>query len=205
MVRLKNRYLLVHILYPDAPNAKITTSKPPSSVPDVVQFHQPTPDALTPQLLARAIRDEVSLLFGDYGVGMTAGSLSVRYLSPATSTAIIKCSRAHYRLVWAALSFLSKLPKSSNKYGVQACVFQVVRVSGTIRKAEEEAIRRARATILKAKKETAERVGSGLDALLGEGDEEQRDPNESLGNSLGAESGVENNDDEEEDDSEEED
>jgi len=41
-----------------------------------VQFHQPTPDALTPQLLSRAIRDEVSLLFGDYGVGVTAGSLS---------------------------------------------------------------------------------------------------------------------------------
>lgn len=79
MVRLKNRYLLVHILYPDAsdrPNAIIPTSKSSSSLPDVVQFHQPTPDALAPQLLSRAIRDEVSLLFGDYGVGVTAGSLS---------------------------------------------------------------------------------------------------------------------------------
>ena len=79
MVRVKNRYLLVHILYPDAadgPNARFPISKSNGSVPDVVQFHQPTPDSLTPQLLARAIRDEISLLFGDYGVGITAGSLS---------------------------------------------------------------------------------------------------------------------------------
>jgi ribonuclease P/MRP protein subunit POP5 len=37
----------------------------------------------------------------------------------------------------------------------QNCSFRVVRVSGTIRKAEEEAIRRARQLILRAKEETA--------------------------------------------------
>lgn len=189
MVRLKNRYLLVHILYPDSsqgPNAKVPPSKPDSLIPEVVHFHQPTPDTLTPQLLTRAIREEVSLLFGDYGVGVTASSLSgtvpacstsngiysmltwhlVKYLSTATSTAIIRCSRAHYRLVWAALSFLTRLPKGSNKYGERPCVFQVVRVSGTIRKAEEEAIRRARATILKAQEAAAEGAQSGLEAIL---------------------------------------
>lgn len=76
MVRLKNRYLLVHILYPDAPNARAPTSKPTSLIPEVVHFRQPTPDTVTPQLLTRAIRDEVSLLFGDYGVGATASSLT---------------------------------------------------------------------------------------------------------------------------------
>ena len=48
-------------------------------------------------------------------------------------------ARDHYRLVWAALTFTLQLPKPVS----QPCVFQVVRVSGTIRKAEEEAIRRA--------------------------------------------------------------
>lgn len=91
----------------------------------------------------------------------------MKYLSAATSTAIIRCSRAHYRLVWAALSFLTRLPKVSNKNEERPCVFQVVRVSGTIRKAEEEAIRRARATILKAQKDAAEGAGSGLEAILG--------------------------------------
>lgn len=40
-------------------------------------------------------------------------------------------------------------------------------MSGTIRKAEEEAIRRARATILKAQKDAAEGAGNGLDVMLG--------------------------------------
>lgn len=40
---------------------------------------------------------------------------------------------------------------------------QVVRVSGTIKKAEEEAIRRARAAILRAKREGGE---GGTDGLL---------------------------------------
>ena len=48
---------------------------------------------------------------------------------------------------------------------------RVVRVSGTIRKSEEEAIRRARANILKAKRDTSDgKAGVGelgaLEALL---------------------------------------
>ena len=70
MVRLKHRYLLVNILYPDPSGAART-----AAVPDVVQFQQPTSDKLTPQLLARIVRDGVAELFGDYGSGMIAGSL----------------------------------------------------------------------------------------------------------------------------------
>jgi ribonuclease P/MRP protein subunit POP5 len=46
-------------------------------------------------------------------------------------------------------------------------VFQVVRVSGTIRKAEEEAIRRAREMILKTRREVGEEGDSTLTALFG--------------------------------------
>jgi ribonuclease P/MRP protein subunit POP5 len=74
----------------------------------------------------------------------------VKYFSPATSTAIIRVSRDHYRLVWAALTFSLQLPKIG-----QPCVLQVVRVSGTIRKAEEETIRRAQLAIRKAQRNTA--------------------------------------------------
>lgn len=48
---------------------------------------------------------------------------------------------------------------------------QVVRVSGTIKKAEEEAIRRAKAAILKAKDGTDQDGSIGLDAILGKADE----------------------------------
>lgn len=47
---------------------------------------------------------------------------------------------------------------------------QVVRVSGTIKKAEEEVIKRARAAILAARRESGEGGVDGLVRLLGEGD-----------------------------------
>ena len=49
------------------------------------------------------------------------------------------------------------------------CVFRVVRVSGTIRKSQEEAVRRAREMILKARREMEERGGSMLDGIFGKG------------------------------------
>lgn len=126
-------------------------------------------------------------------------SHEVKYLSTATSTAIVRCSRAHYRLVWAALAFLTRLPKGSNKYGERPCVFQVVRVSGTIRKAEEEAIRRARATILKAQKDAAEGAMSGLEAILGP-PEEQQEKSTVLREAEDAIVGIEDDNDDDDDD-----
>jgi ribonuclease P/MRP protein subunit POP5 len=48
------------------------------------------------------------------------------------------------------------------------CIFQVVRVSGTIRKAEEEAIRNAREMILRARRELGEQSDEKLDNMLGD-------------------------------------
>ena len=125
---------------------------------------------------------EVSSLFGDYGSGAIADSLSgkpdplrfmtsmlsnfaVKYLSSATSTFILRVSRAHYRMAWAALSLMTLVPVKNGKN----CVFRVVRVSGTIRKAEEEAVRRAREMILKARRELGERGDSALENMFGKG------------------------------------
>jgi ribonuclease P/MRP protein subunit POP5 len=49
----------------------------------------------------------------------------------------------------------------------RSCVFRVVRVCGTIRKAEEEAIRRARELILKARREICEKSDSTLEDIFG--------------------------------------
>ncbi|KAK0930654.1 RNA-binding protein pop5 [Friedmanniomyces endolithicus] len=147
MVRIKHRYLLVNILYPDA---KYSPLRPAATagddIPYTVQFRRPSPDQMNGGLLMRLIRDGVVELFGDYGSGKIAGSLQVKYFSSATSTAIIRVSREHYRLVWSALTLTTRLPRPVD----QPCVIQVVRVSGTIRKAEEEAIRRARLSIRRA-------------------------------------------------------
>ncbi|RMJ07452.1 hypothetical protein CDV36_012938 [Fusarium kuroshium] len=140
MVRIKERYLLVNIIYPPDP------AKP--NLPDLVVRHQPTVEKLSPQALLKGIRSEIASLFGDYGSG-ALGSISVKYLSLATSTFILRCSRAHYQMLWSALTFMDHVPVKDGR----PCIFRVVRVSGTIRKAEEEAIRQAKKLILAAKEE----------------------------------------------------
>ncbi|KAJ9149056.1 hypothetical protein NKR23_g4576 [Pleurostoma richardsiae] len=161
MVRIKERYLLVNILYPDLPR-----DQGKSSIPDLVAYNQPTSDSLSPHALSKAIRAEVASLFGDYGAGAIERSLQVKYLSHATSTFILRCPRSHYRLVWAALTFMDHVPVKNGK----PCTFRVVRVSGTIRKVEEEAIRRAKQLILVAKDQAAGRGSGALSSLFGSKD-----------------------------------
>lgn len=75
MVRLKNRYLLLDILYPD-PASWPTHSKPLTASPQLA-IHSPTSDALTPGLLAKMIREEVADLYGDWGVGRLGGASAI--------------------------------------------------------------------------------------------------------------------------------
>ncbi|KAL3479327.1 Rpp14/Pop5 family-domain-containing protein [Aspergillus californicus] len=164
MVRVKHRYLLVDILYPDPSSTPLSARKDHHAQQSEYQLriHAPTSDALTPGLLAKMVRDEVAETFGDWGIGrlggVGAGGVSVKYLSPATSTAIIRCPRASYRLVWTALTYMSRVPEYSDAGKSRRldpgnlnrpCVFRVIRVSGTIKKAEEDAVRRARREIVR--------------------------------------------------------
>lgn len=81
MVRLKNRYLLVNILYPELEKGQSN-----SKIPDVVVFNQPTTNDLTASALMRGIRAEVSSLFGDYGMGSVSESLAGK-----TKLGIVEC------------------------------------------------------------------------------------------------------------------
>ncbi|KAK3487635.1 Rpp14/Pop5 family-domain-containing protein [Neurospora hispaniola] len=165
MVRLKDRYLLVNIVYADIPPGQ----KGP--VPDLLLYNQPTIGELRPQTILKGIRSQVNALFGDCGSGSVERSLQVKYLSTATSTFILRISRAHYRLVWAALTFMDRLPVKDGR----PCIFRVVRVSGTIRKVEEEAIRRAKLLVLAAKDEMAGKASSdALNALFRGGKDSAR-------------------------------
>lgn len=81
MVRVKHRYLLIDILYPDPSSAS-----PPgrSDKQSQLRIHAPTSDALTPSLLAKMVRDEVAEIFGDWGIGrlggVGAGGVSGKFL-----------------------------------------------------------------------------------------------------------------------------
>lgn len=71
MVRTKERYLLVNILYPPDPSKPV-----PINIPDYVALHRPTVDDLNAQALARGIKHAVASLFGDYGSGAMESNLS---------------------------------------------------------------------------------------------------------------------------------
>ena len=88
MVRLKHRYLLVNILYPDAKDSPNAGHFKPANddLPYTVQFRQPSSDQLDARLLTRLIRDGVVELFGDYGSGMIAGSLQGKTVTRSNSS-----------------------------------------------------------------------------------------------------------------------
>ncbi|KAF3912304.1 hypothetical protein AA313_de0204654 [Arthrobotrys entomopaga] len=158
MVRVKQRYLLFSILYPSVPNGG-------PAIPQSMAFNQPSPSNLTRTSLAAIIRNSISYNFGDWGMGQ-AGRFVVKYFSPATSTGILSITRENYKILWAALTYIREL------YG-QPAVFKIVRVSGTIRKAELEAVKLAEETIRRVKREqksmTANQSGRGVAAVFGSG------------------------------------
>ncbi|KAI2466242.1 Rpp14 family protein [Annulohypoxylon bovei var. microspora] len=165
MVRIKERYLLVKIIYPNE-----LGNRP--DLPDVVVINQPTTDQLNQAALLRGIRAEIANLFGDYGSGsVEGGNLGVKYFSPATSTFILRISRSSYRLVWTALTFMNSIPIKNGK----PCIFRVVHVSGTMRKVEEEAIRRARDLIFAAQTDHKEKTNNSLSNIFGKPERSQPD------------------------------
>ena len=85
MVRIKNRYLLVHVLCPSPkiPDNPSTTKRSadgePAQLPPTVLFHPPLPPNITASFLAHAIKAQLADLYGDYGVGLTALGFSSSY------------------------------------------------------------------------------------------------------------------------------
>lgn len=92
---------------------------------------------------------------------------------------------------------MTHLPVPIKQSTPRPCVFQVVRVSGTIKKSEEEAIRRARAAILRAKKDSSMDSMVGLNAILEHpNDDAQTDKKTEQNDAV---IGVEDSDDEDDD------
>lgn len=95
---------------------------------------------------------------------------------------------------------MTHLPIPTKQSIPRPCVFQVVRVSGTIKKSEEEAIRRARAAILRAKKDSSMDSMVGLNAILEQpNDDAQTDKTEQNDAVIGVEDLDDENDDNERD------
>jgi ribonuclease P/MRP protein subunit POP5 len=69
-------------------------------------------------------------------------------------------------MIWGALCLTDTLPKPQ----MTRCVFMVVHVAGTIKKAEEEAIRRARVLARRARIEGVGSAEDVLDEVMGGGE-----------------------------------
>lgn len=135
MVRYKSRYLLFDVLYPEEPSLPAINS----STQAHIEFHSPSDPTITATYLAGLVREGLAHQFGDWGAGV-AGNLTLKYFSPQTSKGIVRVPRDHYRLVWTVLSLIKELKG-------KPVVIRVVRVGGTIKKVEREAVRRAKQDI----------------------------------------------------------
>jgi ribonuclease P/MRP protein subunit POP5 len=128
MVRIKSRWLLIRIKYVDDDQHKADVGGAErSDVPLQLQ-------------LLRAIRDSLQHSFGDVGAGAIGGSLAVRYYSPTTRNAIVRCSRQGLPYVWAAVTFCTSFAGRRVRMVVSHC-------GGTIRKVQQAAIRADRCEI----------------------------------------------------------
>jgi ribonuclease P/MRP protein subunit POP5 len=84
MVRIKHRYLLINVLYPDQETNSTSSrnqnkknhvsAQDQDGLPWTIQFRRPSADSFNAKLLAKLIRQGVEELFGDYGAGMVAAS-----------------------------------------------------------------------------------------------------------------------------------
>lgn len=143
MVRLKHRYLVLNLLYPSPTPSTTLLTTPSSLLSPLLTLHAPTPPSFDARALLALLRTTLFTLFGDLGAGPVSASLAVKYFSGATSTAIVRCRREGWRLVWAACCFVRGIGGKRGEREREVVV-RVVRVSGTVRKCEEEVVRRAR-------------------------------------------------------------
>ncbi|KAG2470986.1 POP5 protein, partial [Polypterus senegalus] len=84
--------------------------------------------------LHRAILEAIQKVHGDFGVACCAVSFAVKYLNTYTGILLLRCRKAHYRLLWSTLAFIHQLGKK------ETCVITCIHV-GAERTALQEAVR----------------------------------------------------------------
>lgn len=164
MVRLKSRYILFELLYPDG---LTTPARPHSDDDDNNSNNQHTsqqlrqPSNVDAKQVLSAVRAELAVLLGDYGAGSVASTLQLKYFSRTTSVGIVRVAREKMRLVWAALTYVRNLDN-------RPVIVRVVRVSGTVKKCEQAAIKRDLELIraVEGYKDNNTEAKSGLERFL---------------------------------------
>ncbi|ELR19795.1 Rpp14 family protein [Acanthamoeba castellanii str. Neff] len=103
MVRFKNRYLLVELVWGDGM----------------------VDSSISAETLKREVKHQIQLNFGDFGVGLIQATLQVKYWNHLTNLCIIRCARDYYKMVWAAVTMINTLNQRS-------VLFRLVHLGGTV-------------------------------------------------------------------------
>ncbi|QLL34085.1 hypothetical protein HG536_0F04110 [Torulaspora globosa] len=135
MVRLKSRYILFEILYPDEGGIEGTAHITKRDI--LLRLHRVSPPDISIKSLLQEIRRSLQVNFGDYGSGKANSLLQVKYFSNMTSTGILRCHREDCDLLVAALALITKVGD------VDGLMVNPIKMSGTIKKIEEYAGRRS--------------------------------------------------------------
>ncbi|KAG5513346.1 hypothetical protein PMAC_001409 [Pneumocystis sp. 'macacae'] len=139
------RYLVFQIFYEDQLISSLTgTVRPKKASASNSRLPDGASIILKPSDLSNIIKEHVHLNFGDWGHGLVASSLNIKYYSPATCMGILRIARQHYRLVWAALTLVKMVHN-------QRVVIRVLRVNGTMKSAEMYLIEHNRDLLLQHK------------------------------------------------------
>lgn len=152
MVRFKNRYLLVQLIYGPSQPTKIERCQPDHA------GHDTRKSEINEKFLVDLIRQSIQLNFGELGVGQAGADLTVKYYSPATANLILRCKRDQVNKVRASLFFINQINPGL------PVIFNVIHVSGTIRKTQNFLIEFDRQQILSLNDEDQDHefVGSEL-------------------------------------------
>ena len=137
MVRIKHRYILFEILYPNTPRNEQSNSSSniSNSSIQLIPFHRSSPNEITPKVLLKLLRKSLSLYFGDYGSGISSASLQIKYFSNKTLNGILRVARENVKLVHFCLTLLNQILN----YNVSV---HVLRISATISHAQRWLVER---------------------------------------------------------------
>ncbi|GMM50059.1 RNA-binding protein [Starmerella bacillaris] len=112
MVRLKARYLLFEILYPN--RAELLGNA-------------------DGKLFIKTLRQNIETYFGEYGMGQCQSMLVMKFFNPDTGLGIIRVGRGQEKIVQAAMTLMTHM-------NTDPVIIRIRRVSGTVKKSQEHAL-----------------------------------------------------------------
>ncbi|XP_026851853.2 ribonuclease P/MRP protein subunit POP5 [Electrophorus electricus] len=119
MVRIKYRYLLCEVCVSERSGLQMLAERP----------------------IYDALRAALGKAHGAHGAALLSVGSSVTYVNAYTGVVLLRFRKAHYRLLWSALPFVTSIWSRGQKV---PCFFNCVHIGGTIRTCQKFLVRYSR-------------------------------------------------------------